>query len=253
MNKQIVNILWTGGWDSTYRIIELSRMNTQIQPIYVTGDNRCSEIYERKAMDNIVRLLKEHPQTKAVFLPILFIEKDSIEENSAITEAYYRVKKETNLGSQHEWLARYAYYHPNLEIGTEAGEPETSHIIDAIMKFGKLKKLNDTYILDKNESTEDGLLVLGNFSFPIIDKYETDMLANIQTWGYQKIMKEIWFCHNPIDGKPCGLCHPCAVKMESHMEFLLPEISRKRYSVQRRIKKILGIRLAEAICGRIYR
>lgn len=47
------------------------------------------------------------------------------------------------------------------------------------------------------------------------------MLKIIRKWGYEDVMKHIWFCHAPINGKPCGFCHPCEVKMESSMEWLL--------------------------------
>lgn len=30
-----VDILWTGGWDSTYRMIEFSRTTNIVQPIYL--------------------------------------------------------------------------------------------------------------------------------------------------------------------------------------------------------------------------
>ena len=73
MEKKIVEILWTGGWDSTFRIVELSRMDgVVIQPIYVEDKKRGSVPYELKAMDDIVSLLKEKSETKADFLPILY-------------------------------------------------------------------------------------------------------------------------------------------------------------------------------------
>lgn len=54
MEKGTVNILWTGGWDSTFRVVELSRMEgITIQPVYVIDPNRKSVPYELRAMDNI--------------------------------------------------------------------------------------------------------------------------------------------------------------------------------------------------------
>lgn len=106
-------------------------------------------------------------------------------------------------------------------------------------------KSGDTYILDAAKSSNEGLLVFGNFSFPIIDKYETDMLCNIKEWGYEDVRKEIWFCHRPIHGTPCGLCHPCDVKMESEMEFLLPEAARKRYLLHKKFQRIFRDRITE--------
>lgn len=73
------------------------------------------------------------------------------------------------------------------------------------------------------------MLVLGNFKFPIIDKTELEMKRNIEMWGYKEVMKNIWFCHTPFYGKPCGLCHPCEVKIQSGMEFLLPKSALKRF------------------------
>ena len=248
MNKKRVNILWTGGWDSTYRIVELSRQDVIVQPIYIVGDGRISEEREKSAIQKITQMLQNKKETKAKILPLQLITKQEIPENEKITQAYKIINQETNLGSQHEWLARYAYIHPGLELGTENAEPETSHIIDAIQRYGKLIKKEDTYIWDKKNSTEIGTLVLGNFEYPIIDKYETDMLENIHKWGYEDIMSEIWFCHSPINGKPCGFCHPCAVKMESKMEFLLPQDAQKRYKIKKHLNNVIGQRYTDKIC-----
>lgn len=237
-----------GGWDFTYRMVELSRENCVIQPIYIIGDNRVSESEEKRAIHNITEMLNNRKETKASILPLKLIDKKEIPENKRITDAYKKISEKTNLGSQHEWLARYAYIHPGLELGTEKGNPETSHIIDAIESYGKLMKEKYTYVIDKNNSTEEACLVLGNFEFPIIDKYETDMLDNIKQWGYEDLMSQIWFCHTPINEKPCGFCHPCAVKMESEMEFLLPADAQKRYKLKKKLNHIIGEKKSDKIC-----
>ncbi len=184
-DERVINVLWTGGWDSTYRIIELSRKAVTIQPIYVYGDGRASEYYERVAMQKILTLLKSKQETRAKILPVNFVHLNSIPSNEEITEAYNKIRKETSLGSQYEWLGRLAYIYPGLEIGTFAGSPETSRMMNAILKYGKLVKDNksDSYILDPASSTREGMLVLGNFRHPIIDKTELDMKRNIDTWG----------------------------------------------------------------------
>ena len=251
--NKIYHPLWTGGWDSTYRIVELSRMPVTVEPIYITGTGRKSAKLELEAMDKILEALRKRPETKAELLPVKVELYKDIPENQEITDAYNKIHEKTHLGVQHEWLARYAYVHPGLEIGTEAGVPATSHIIDSIETFGVLIPKDDTFIIDPEKSSKEGMLVLGNFEFPIIDKYESDMLANIKAWGYEDVMSLIWFCHRPIDGKPCGLCHPCAVKMESDMEFLLPEDAQKRYRFQNRLIKIFGRRIGEGLCRRIYK
>lgn len=248
-----VRILWTGGWDSTYRMVELSRMPVKIQPVYIVDESRASRDYELKAMQRIVEKLEARPETIATFCSLVLVKKSDIPENKAITDAFETVHQKTHLGIQHEWIARYACLNPGIEIGTEAGVPETSHIIDAIQSFGDLVKRGDTFVLNPETSSEAGMLVLGNLEFPIVDKTEEQMLENIREWKYEDIMKEIWFCHSPIDGRPCGLCHPCAVKMESHMEFLLPDEAQKRYRIQKRLARIIGRRMSEAITRRTMR
>ena len=180
-----VKILWTGGWDSTFRIIELSSQLVEIEPFYVIDHNRKSTEYELKAMNTIIELQNKKQETKATFCPIKIIKRDDIIPDEEISKAYKIINKETNLGSQQEWLARLGKTYPGLEMGTEAGVPDTSHIIDAIQKFGNLKfDENNIGYLDKESSSKEGLLVLGWFYFPIITKTEEDMLKIVQENGY---------------------------------------------------------------------
>ncbi len=227
----VTRILWTGGWDSTYRIVELSRQKSIIEPFYVYGDNRLSEKKEINAMKKILIELKRKKETKAQFLPIKFISKDSIPKNQDITEAYNKIAKETNLGSQHEWLARLAAVYPGLEIGTESAPLEVSNILRAINMYGKLifDSANNTYILDQSHSTKEAMLVLGNFKYPIIHLDGKQMRENIKQWGYEDVMKNVWVCHTPLFGGPCGICHPCELKIETGMDFLMSPRALKRY------------------------
>ncbi len=247
-----VRILWTGGWDSTFRIIELSRMQVTIEPVYVRDPGRESIGYETKAMDLIIRMLKERQETKAVFLPVRQIELADIPENKEITDAYEKAAADTGLGRQHEWLARLGMMIPGMELGTENGGVETSHIQMAIRKYASMKFQGTNGEIDCEKSSKEGVLLFGWFRFPIITRTEKDMERQIRQWGYEDIMKHIWFCHSPINGSPCGFCHPCHVKMESGMEWLLPREAEKNYKRQIKIEKFLGVRAA-SLYSRIIR
>ena len=63
--KKTVNLLWTSGWDSTYRLVELSRMDVRVQPIYVTGMGRPSEQRELQAQKEILEALAQKKETIA--------------------------------------------------------------------------------------------------------------------------------------------------------------------------------------------
>ena len=229
--ETVVNLLWTGGWDSTYALIEKSRQPLTVRPIYICDNRRKSQQLEIKAMKNILLALMKKKESQAVLLPIEFVNKDEIPQNPKITQSYNTIFAETSLGAQQEWIARLAFKYGNLEIGTEAGNIENSPSRRAINKYCALVKSPFGYFeIDKEKSTDCGNDVFGNLRFPIIDKTEMDMKENIQRWGYQDIMKLIWFCHNPTFlNNPCGLCHPCEVKMENNMEDLLTEAARWRY------------------------
>lgn len=74
------------------------------------------------------------------------------------------------------------------------------------------------------------------------------MLNNVKEWGYEDVMKNIWFCHTPIGGQPCGLCGPCHTKIDSGMEWLLPEAAVKRCATANAIEEKYGKTM-----GKIYR
>lgn len=235
-----VRVLWTGGWDSTFRIVELSFKDVDIYPVYVIDPDRKSKDIEIEMMKSIISALNKKPRTKAKIHDIEIIEKESIPKDEEITKAYFKIQKTTKLGGQHEWLARLAKVYPDMEMGTEAGDPSSSHILQAIRDYGELIIKGTTGCLDPQMSTKEGLLVLGGFRFPIITRTELDMVKQIHEWGYEDIMQNTWFCHTPVRGKPCGMCHPCEVKMESNMEFLLPEDAKKRYRIYAAIRRKLG-------------
>ena len=250
--KKSVSLLWTGGWDSTFRLVELSFEDLDIYPVYVIDQNRKSSKLELLHMQKIIAALKDKPLTKACIHDVEKIERSAIAQDSEITEAFRIIHEKTHLGSQHEWLARLGKTRPGLEVGTEAGNPETSHIIHAIEEFGELVLENNVGTLDPERSSKEGMLVLGWFRFPLITRTECDMLQLIKQWGYEDLMENIWFCHLPIDGQPCGLCHPCEVKMESKMEFLLPPKAQKRYKVFRFCSRYFG-KLGEKCAQKLLR
>ena len=130
----------------------------------------------------------------------------------------------------------------------EAGSPKTSHILTAIEQYCKLDIADNTCIVNLAESTKEGNLVLGWFKYPIITRTELDMLKQIKEWGYEDIMQMIWFCHTPINGTPCGMCHPCEVKIKSDMAFLLPDSAQKRYRHFQFINKTFG-----NVCANAYK
>ncbi len=68
-----VNVFWTGGLDSSFRMMQLSRMDVEIQPIYLSDADSGKTRHERNAMAQITDDLKTNPQTKATILPLIVV------------------------------------------------------------------------------------------------------------------------------------------------------------------------------------
>ena len=246
MDKR-VDILWTGGWDSTCRIVQLSQCEVEIQPYYMS-DNRKSEPYELKAIEQITQKLKDNEKTKCTFAPLIVIDKKQREKNAEITEAYKRILKKDFIGIQYEWLGCFSLKNPGIELSIHKDDKA----IRVIKKYGALKKQKDKltgggyYTIDTEQSSPDISLLFKNFKFPLVDYTKLQMKEFYERNGYEDVMNLTWFCHSPVDGKPCGFCGPCDDAMKEGMAWRLPPEALKRHKHRKinrymyLIKKHLG-------------
>lgn len=56
--------------------------------------------------------------------------------------------------------------------------------------------------------------------------------------GLMEIMNLTWFCHNPMNGKPCGQCNPCKYTIEEGLTYRFDEAALRRYKKEKIRKKI---------------
>ena len=223
-----------------------------INPIYVLNPKRKSFHNELHAIQKIIDLLKQKPDTKAEITPVQIINLSDIEIDSEIREARQLLSKQIGgLGYQYDYLSSLAKAHGQIGLGLEKA-PDTGSDVGAvatIRKNGGLIKKAGFYYLNTQKATPEAKLVFQNMFFPVIDTTEVQMRKNFESWGYHDIMQNTWFCHSPINGQPCGLCRPCEEKMSSDMESLLPPKAQTRYfkaqklhifgkSLSRRIKNL---------------
>lgn len=237
-NNKTVEIFWTGGFDSTFRVVQLSRMNITVQPYYLS-DKRIAESYELEAIEKITQLINKHPDTKAQMLPTVYVSvEDRPESQPQIAEAYKRIFEKNWLGNQYVWLADFAVRHPGIELSIEKG----TNPVRLIEKNGGFeKKFSDSigeYYTVSKSTDKDYLTLFGNFGLPLLDYSKLDMKDFFIKHGYDEIMKLTWFCHTPINGKPCGKCNPCKGVVEEGMAERLDEEALKRYRKAKVIGKI---------------
>jgi len=107
-----VNVLWTGGWDSTYRVLELLLIEDHIvRPYYIVNPKRKSIAYEIIAMAQIRhRIEAAFPDQAVKLLPVELVHSEAILQDEEITRCYQRMKTLVRIGSQYKELARFAKY-----------------------------------------------------------------------------------------------------------------------------------------------
>src|SRR5699024_6904719 len=158
---------------------------------------------------------------KCTILPLIKFDVNDIEPDLEITRAYQKLREETALGSQYEWIPRFAKMVPGLEIGLEKAESSIAY--NCIMKFGNVKKVTDgntSYCtIEQKESSEELIKVFGllRFPLPLFEKTKLEVKSEYERLGFEKSINKTWFCHYPINNEPCGICNPCRSVVDEGM------------------------------------
>jgi hypothetical protein len=215
---QPVHLFWTGGWDSTFRLLSLiSQLSCCIQPYYVIDRQRRSWPIEIERMNKIQEACRRNPSTFiGTVRPPIFVERKDIDADELITAQYKQLRSRVYLGVQYEWLARLA---KSLNIGAfELGVCVGDAICMIIPQHVESKEgpLTKTCVL-RPDAPQD-LQFLRYFEFPILDVSKGEMERIAKERGFYPILEKSWFCFTPLKGlQPCGVCNPCKHTIESGM------------------------------------
>ncbi len=230
-NEDTVRLFWTGGWDSTYRLLQLLFLKKIVQTYYIIDPSRLSVRHELKAMQLIKQMIfKRYNETRGLLLPTVFYELDSIEPIFEIIKAYQNITKYTSIGSQYKWLAEFALeYRFMIELCVEKGVGRMNELLKPVLVKTETEGLS-YYKVDDSLADKDIYALFGRFRFPVfgIDKHEMSEVALKE--NFIDLLEQTWFCHRPLsNGKPCGICTPCTQIMKENMRYRMPFISRCRY------------------------
>ncbi|HBI56394.1 MAG TPA: hypothetical protein DEA85_04165 [Firmicutes bacterium] len=235
--KQLVDILWTGGWDSTYRVLCLSRMNVILQPHYIIYDGRRSTKQELGAIRDITEDILRDPRTKCELKPLILTNEKNIPPDEEISSAFEIIRQHVLIGIQYEYLARYAKDIENIEIGIETGG-QTDLMINTMGKMNYVDNDGLSYWeIDKHNSQKALLDVFGHFRWPLYQMGKVDMKEDSERQGFAHIMDKTWFCHFPAKNRPCGSCFPCRFTIQGGMGSRLPHRAIKRYNTDQKYKE----------------
>lgn len=208
-NNEVVHLLWTGGWDSTFQLLHLLfKENKIVQPHYIVRPQDCTG-KEIDTIHHIQRFIFEkYPSARQFLLPIKFTNVSKIDSNEEITEEYKKIKKDRYISLQYEIFARYCNQiriH-SIQTGGLAGE-----------RF-------DEILSNK--------IIFKYFEFPLVNITKVKMAQIADINGWTKIMKMTWFCRRPRKGKPCGICGPCSDAVIAGVGWRLPLGSRIIANIQ---------------------
>lgn len=228
---ETVNVLWTGGLDSSYRVIELSKLAVIIQPYYIFDHARRSIKNELRAIEAITDDIKKNSSTLADLMPVKIIYDHEIKADSEISAAWRILNKKYALGSQYDYLARFAKQSGlKLEVGLECSERSKAY--NAIKKETQLQLIElsieggnyTAYEIIKKNSSNEGVLMFENLLFPATLWHMTklDEVVAYKNLGFKNSLTKTWFCHAPILGLPCGHCNPCKDCLNEGMAFRVP-------------------------------
>jgi hypothetical protein len=225
-----VNLLWTGGWDSSFRLLQLLLQHRrEVVPHYLLDPTRASTRAELEAMEQIRgALFEKHPHTQALLRPLHKFDIAMLAPDATITEAFRKIVGERFIGSQYDWLARFCKQLGIAELELAAGH--RGGRIQGIIGSMVMKTTDNgdvSYRLDPAHSDTKEFAIFGGFSFPLfeLNKQETGTIAAEQGW--LEILRMSWFCHKPGKGnEPCGYCNPCLYAVDEGFGWRIPRRNR---------------------------
>lgn len=238
-----VDLLWTGGWDSSFRLLQLLLQHRRgVVPHYLLDPTRASTQAELEAMERIrSTLFEKHPHTRALLKPLREFDMTRLDTDDAITDAFRKIVAEQFIGNQYDWLARFRKQTGIAELELAAGHRNGRiHRIIGALVMQTSDNGHVSYRIDPRFSNTKEFTVFGGFSFPLfeLDKQETGSIA--VEHGWLDILRMTWFCHKPGHGsEPCGYCNPCLYAVDEGFGWRIPRRNRIKGAFYRALVKPL--------------
>jgi hypothetical protein len=223
-------LLWTAGWDSTFRLLEtLLVRRKHVSPYYLRDPGRPSTDFELRAMKQIAEAVAEkYPQTAGLLHETAVSSVADLKPDAEITGRFERLRSRSHLGGQYDWLARFATQNGLADLELTVHQDDKAALF--LQPFVVLDDNNgDPVYRLRDDPPDDDLRIFEHFRFPIFDKTKRDMDRVSREHGFIDVMELTWFCHIPTpQGEPCGRCNPCRYTIEEGLGRRIPLRTRVR-------------------------
>jgi hypothetical protein len=203
-------IFWTGGLDSTFRLMELLRTGDgPVQPIYLyfrPKPPRLSSDLEIRTMNRLGAEIRASLPRPDRLRPTLIRLRGDFALSPEIRRADVALQKQAHVGSQYRWLAQFCH---------DTGFPDAS--IEMCMPRHDPPSPLQCAIFEDPSAPRPTLkpgpaaTLFRYYRFPTLHRSKAEMLAEARAGGFAEILEKTWFCHSPLWGMPCGGCNPCRI------------------------------------------
>ena len=235
MENNSLKLFWSGGWDSTFRLLQLLIIEHKIvQPLYVVDHMRVSMPKELETMVQLKLAIKtDFPLEYERLLPTSIHHRLNINGYPDISQNFNIIAKSFPTGGQEEWLRCFIEDKQldAVELCLEKSLPATGRLLQAILDdssgIGHDCKLNSDL---KNKDLE----FFRCYRFPIAHLSRIDMRTTAIKHKFIDILEKTWFCHFPkLNSIPCGFCSPCQEVIKCGMGYRVPTLMRLRFKMHK--------------------
>lgn len=134
------NLLFTGGFDSTFRLCQLSRMaGVEVQPVYFKFNDPGSRLNQEKeiaAQDSVIACLRKKSATRAVILDPVRLSESDLPSDPDYDDAFNHWCNSQFIQAQLRCIGKVPLLFPGIEIAREG--PTLKHRQDGY-KYGKTR------------------------------------------------------------------------------------------------------------------
>lgn len=230
-------VLWTGGFDSTFRVAySLLVEKVDVQPIYVIDTSRLSTMQELRTIGKMRKALQGRSK-RARLLPTEVHIREDYRVPHELQKAFDSIKSRAHIGAQYLWLAAVA-------------ESQGWNGVELSMERypGGPSDLQRSVFVDRTDGTlraGEATRLFHYWSFPVLHLTKQEMMSIAEKHGFGDILRMRWFCHRPVGDLACGWCRPCEIAhrdgMAGGIRFVpvpLRWLTRALLSAQRLVRRL---------------
>lgn len=207
--RNLILIPFSGGFDSTTilineceRITKLNLFKNEAIILYYFDDtilNKEKKKLELESAKNTLELIrKRFPKVQIDFNLITFRLSFDINPNKDKPGNLISPQSNAWCGLLNRILSTFINV-DYIEVLIGLNYNDNGYHSAVLMKTQLEEWYEKTHIINGNKL---------NVAFPLLYVKKSEILVNLIT-NYPEIFKSIWYCENPNDGKPCGVCNKC--------------------------------------------